>query len=190
MESGLSLWYDGTGMDVRALWITGLPGSGKSTLSAALRERYPDFIVIRMDDLRRVVTPEPTYSESERDIVYRCLVFTARILVEHGHRVIIDATGNFRKWRELARTLIPGFREIYLKCPLDVCIRRERERPERYGAPEEVYRKGGEGWPVPGVSAPYEEPVSPDVLIETDRVSIAEAVKAVEDLFGRPGGPS
>ena len=71
-----------------ALWITGLPGSGKSTIADELKKRHPDFIILRMDALRTLVTPEPTYSDSERDIVYRCLVYVASVLTEHGHTVI------------------------------------------------------------------------------------------------------
>ena len=96
-------------MDAVALWITGLPGSGKSTIAEGIRRLYPDFIVLRMDELRKVVTPEPTYSEPERDMVYRCLVYAAWTLVRNGHSVIIDATGNMRKWRSLARQLIKDY---------------------------------------------------------------------------------
>jgi adenylylsulfate kinase len=168
-----------------ALWLTGLPGSGKSTIAEEIKKRHPDFIVLRMDYLRKVVTPEPTYSEEERDMVYRCLVYTAAALVENGHNVIIDATGNLRKWRDLARQLIPKYGEVYLKCPVELCMTRERERLETHGAPREIYRKGQAGWPVPGISAPYEEPLNPELLIEADRTFPPEAVQKVEGLISR-----
>ncbi len=166
-----------------AVWITGLPGSGKSTLAAEVGKRHPDFVILRMDDFRKVLTPEPTYSDEERNMVYRCLVYTASCLAENGHSVIIDATGNLRKWRDLARQLIPRYGEVYLKCPVELCIRRERERLETHGAPRDIYRKGETGWPVPGISAPYEEPVTPELLIEADRTFIPEAVQKVENLI-------
>jgi adenylylsulfate kinase len=96
-----------------------LPGSGKSTVASAVKEMVPDAVILRMDELRKVVTPEPTYSDSERECVYRSLVFTAKIINQLGHTVIIDATGNKRRWRELARNIIPDFLDIYLKCPLN-----------------------------------------------------------------------
>lgn len=170
-------------MNPFALWITGLPGSGKSTIAEEIKKLHPDFIILRMDELRKVVTPEPTYSDSERDIVYRCLVYTARTLVEHSHSVIIDATGNLRKWRDLARQLISKFGEVYLKCPVELCMARERQRLETHGAPKEIYKKGEAGWPVPGISAPYEEPLNPELLIEVDRTFIPEAVQMIEDLI-------
>ena len=166
-------------MNAIALWITGLPGSGKSTIAEEIKKLHPDFIILRMDELRKVVTPEPTYADSERDMVYRCLVYTARTLVEHGHSVIIDATGNLRKWRDLARQLIPKFGEVYLKCPVELCITRERQRFESHGAPKEIYKKGEAGWPVPGVSVPYEEPINPELLIDVEKTSVSDTVKLV-----------
>lgn len=170
-------------MGAFALWITGLPGSGKSTIAEEVLKCHPDFAILRMDDLRKILTPEPTYSEEERDMVYRCIVYTAGCLVENDHSVIIDATGNLRRWRDLARRLIPRYGEVYLKCPIEICKVRERERDETHGAPRNVYSKAEVGWPVPGVAAPYEEPANPELLIEVDRTFIPEAVQQIEYLI-------
>ncbi|MGE5301395.1 MAG: adenylyl-sulfate kinase [Acidobacteriota bacterium] len=166
-----------------AIWITGLPGSGKSTIADALRKRHPEFIILRMDDIRKIVTPEPSYSDEERDIVYRCLVFVAQELTGLGHSVIIDATGNLRKWRELARDLIPGYIEVYLKCSVEECRKRETLRRDTHSAPRDIYAKGEKGWPVPGVNAPYEEPMSPEVVIDVEAVSVEDAVEEIGSLL-------
>lgn len=168
-----------------ALWITGLPGSGKSTIAEEIKKRHPDLIILRIDDLRKIVTPEPTYSEPERDIVYRCLVYVASVLVKSGHDVIIDATGNMRRWRDLARSLIQGFGEVYLKCPIETCIEREKVRLETHGAPKDIYEKGRAGWPVPGITVPYEEPLNPELTIETNHVSLSESVEMIDVLIER-----
>lgn len=165
------------------VWITGLPGSGKSTIAHALKAIYPDFVILGIDDLRKTVTPEPTYSDGEREIVYRSLVYLAKKLSELGHNVIIDATGNMRRWRDLARQLTSRYAEIYLKCPVEECIKRERKRQETHGAPKDIYRKGWEGWPVPGVNVPYEEPLTPEIIIDTDQTTIEEAVQMIEKIL-------
>ncbi|MEW6067880.1 MAG: adenylyl-sulfate kinase [Nitrospirota bacterium] len=168
-----------------AIWITGLPGSGKSTIANMLKSAHPEFVVLRMDEMRKIVTPDPTYSDLEREIVYRTIVYLAKKLTELGHDVIIDATGNLRKWRELARQLIPRYIEIYLRCSLDICMQREKSRIETHKAPKDIYKKGAAGWPVPGVAVPYEEPLHPEVLIDSDKVSIEDAVARIETELTR-----
>ncbi len=172
-------------MNGLVLWITGLPGSGKSTIAEGIKSRFPEFVILRMDELRKVVTPAPTYSESEREMVYRAIVYAAKTLSENGHNVIIDATGNMRRWRDLARELIPNFAEIYLKCSIDVCEERELYRKERHGAPKGIYKKGKAGWPVPGVRVPYEEPLSPELTIQTDKFSLEEALTVISEFLTR-----
>jgi adenylylsulfate kinase len=162
-----------------ALWITGLPGSGKSTVADALKKARPEFTVVRMDEFRKIVTPKPTYSDTERDLVYRALIYISKTLTERGIDVIIDATGNLRKWRDFARQLIPGYREVYLKCPIDLCIQREKSRPDTHEAPKDIYKKGGEGWPVPGTVVPYEEPLLPEIVIDTESTSVENAVEKI-----------
>ncbi|MBI4699455.1 MAG: adenylyl-sulfate kinase [Nitrospirae bacterium] len=166
-----------------AIWITGLPGSGKSTVTSAVKEKIPDAVILRLDELRKIVTPEPTYSDAEREYVYRALIFTAKTLHELGHKIIIDATGNKRAWRELARDLIPDFHEVYLKCPIGLCMEREKTRVDTHAAPRQIYEKGGKGWPVPGVNVPYEEPDNPDVVIDSEKESPHIAADKILDML-------
>ena len=162
-----------------AVWITGLPGSGKSTVADEVKEMNPGFIIMRMDELREMVTPEPTYSDAERELAYRSLVYLAKKLSEAGHDVIIDATGNMRRWRDLARQQIPAYVEVYLKCSLEVCRSRERLRKDTHKAPRYIYEKAGAGWPVPGVNVPYEESDNPEIIIESDRTSPEDAAAMI-----------
>jgi adenylylsulfate kinase len=167
------------------IWITGLPGSGKSTIADGIKELFPDFVVLRMDMLREIVTPEPAFSEPERDLVYRALVYMAKTLSDLDHNVIIDATGNMRKWRELARRLIPRFAEIFLKCSIEVCASREASRADTRGAPKDIYKKGRAGWPVPGVQVPYEEPLNPELVIDTDTTSFDSALSLTREFISK-----
>jgi adenylylsulfate kinase len=118
-----------------AVWITGLPGSGKSAIARAAVEAISTASapvgLLELDEMRRLVTPAPVYSDAERDLVYRALVFVASTVVDAGVPVIIDATAHRRAWRDLARAVIPYFAEVQLTCPLDVCRTREQPRASR-----------------------------------------------------------
>ena len=173
----------------RVIWITGLPGSGKSTVAEALKTALKDdAVILRMDELRKVVTPVPTYSDEERELLYRSLVYTAKKLSDCSHTVIIDATAHLRRWRTLARNVICEYMEVYLKCSLDECRRREERRADSHQAPKSIYKKAEEGWPVPGVNVPYEEPTRPEITIDTERTEIQVAVNLIlessKNLFG------
>ena len=148
-----------------AFWVTGLPGSGKSTLARAAKDALPGIVVLSMDEMRGIVTPHPTYGGEERDHLYMGLVFAAVVLCREGCDVVIDATANLRKWRDDARRLIPNFHEIYVRCPLDTCREREKYRIDPF-APKDIYRKAEAGAPVPGVNVPYEEPLTPELVID------------------------
>jgi len=158
------------------IWITGLPGSGKSTIARILKRKLEEegikSYIISSDALRKIATPKPKYTEEERDIVYGALVYAAKVLVENNINVIIDATGNRRKYRDLARREIGKFMEVYLKCPLKICIEREKRRVETYLAPRNIYEKAfkGKSRTVPGIGSPYEEPLNPEIIIETDKI--------------------
>ena len=99
-----------------AIWITGLPASGKSTIVSALKPQLEAMglavEVLESDEVRRVITPTPTYSEAERDLFYRALAFTGQKLVAHGVTVVFDATASRRLYRDFARSVIPRFIEV------------------------------------------------------------------------------
>ena len=165
------------------LWITGLPGCGKSTVAFKVKELLPDAAVLQMDDLRKIVTPDPTYSDEEREHVYRALVYTAKTLYDAGQNVIIDATGNRRSWRQLARQLIPAYMEVYLECPVELCIQREKTRVDTHAAPKNIYEKGKAGWPVPGIKVPYEVPEKPELIIDAEKEPPEEAAEKIVKLI-------
>ena len=170
-----------------AVWVTGLPGSGKSVIADKVRgifaERGINVKVLELDEIRKFITPKPSYSEQERDIVYSSLVYMAKLLVESGKPVIIDATANRRKYREKARENIENFAEVFIKCSLDTCMERERHRKAKY-APTGIYKKAkeGEGATVPGVNVPYEEPRNPEVVVDSENMSVGECAEKVVDF--------
>lgn len=171
------------------VWITGLPGSGKSVVSEALsrllRKKSISAQLLSSDALRKALTPKPTYSLEERDMVYATLVYVAKLLTQNGVNVVIDATGNLRKYRDDARRQIPNFVEAYLQCPLKVCIAREARRRETYKAPKQIYAKAAKGKAptVPGVGQPYEQPLKSDITIDTTKNTPEQAAKKIVNII-------
>jgi adenylylsulfate kinase len=151
-----------------AIWVTGLPASGKSTIVTALKPKLEGLgltvEVLESDVVRRVITPIATYSQAERDQFYHALAFLGARLVAHGVTVVFDATANRRAYREFARHLIPRFLEIAVDCPLNTCMERDRKG---------TYHKGvrGESSTVPGLQEPYEMPLNPDLLVDSTKTT-------------------
>lgn len=162
-----------------AIWITGLPASGKSTIVSALKSQLEGLgltvEVLESDEVRRSITPIPTYSESERDLFYRALAFTGQRLVAHGVTVVFDATASRRVYRDFARSAIPRFIEVAVECPLTTCMERDKKG---------TYRKGqlGESLTVPGLQSPYESPLKPDLRIDSVTTSSADAAGKICNL--------
>ena len=168
-----------------AIWLTGMPGSGKSTLARfvaqRLRRRHVHVQVLSVEMVREVLTTRPKYTEEERVVVYGALVFVATMLTQNGINVIIDATANRRSYRSPARRRIRRFGEVYLKCPLEVCMQRERQRKRRFGAPSQIYAKArtGASKTVPGVGVPYEAPLSPELEVDTSHLRPNESAEQI-----------
>lgn len=162
-----------------------MPGSGKSTISAALIEllnlRGFHVQLLSSDALRKVLTPKPSYSLEERDLVYAVLVHVAKLLTQNGVNVLIDATGNLRRYRDSARQQIPRFSEVYLKCPLEVCAQRESNRRDAHQAPKQIYKRAqrGEALTVPGIGQPYEPSLGPEASVDTMRYEPKQAAQMI-----------
>jgi adenylylsulfate kinase len=130
-------------------------------LKRRLASRGVDVAVLESDVLRPVFSPHPRYDERQREAFYHQMVFVGTLLTQHGVPVIFDATANRRIYRDAARAKIPKFLEVYVDCPLHVCIARD---------PKGIYRQGREGTAraVPGIQARYEAPEKPDVVVHGD----------------------
>ncbi len=179
-----------------AVWFTGLPGSGKTVIAsraaAILRKKGINVKILQLDEIRRALTPTPKYTDEERDIVYASLAYMAKLLSESGINVFIDATANRRKYRDAARSLIPQFAEAFIRCSLSICMEREAHRKAVF-SPEGIYKKSSmTGANVPGVNVPYEEPLMPEIVVDSDKMNPGESAKKVADaiitLYGKAHG--
>lgn len=167
-----------------AVWITGLPASGKSTLARALAEELLrggiDVAVLNSDALREVLTPDPRYDDAEREAFYGALIHIGQLLTSHGVPVIFDATANRRAWRDRARALIGRFAEVHVACPLATCEARD---------PKGIYRRAREGAArsVPGVQTPYEPPPHPEATVAGDVEPPQDAARRIVSVLRRMG---
>lgn len=167
-----------------ALWITGLPASGKSTITRQLKgllaERGIDVAVLESDQFRKVLTPHPRYDEKERETFYAQMAYIGALLIKHGVPVIFDATANLRVYRDRAREQIPRLLEIYVDVPIKACVERD---------PKGIYRQAREGKAeaVPGLQAPYEPPLSADLVIRGDQEPPKAAAQSIVELLVEKG---
>lgn len=159
-----------------ALWFTGLPAAGKTTLATAvatqLCARGLGVEVLDSDELRHVLTPNPRYDEAERDWFYGVMVYMGQLLVRQGVAVLFAATATRRAYRDIARQSIPRFAEIYVSSSLATVQKRD---------PKGIYAKAaaGEIANLPGVGTPYEVPLQPEVVVDTETQSVAAGAEAI-----------
>jgi adenylylsulfate kinase len=165
-----------------AVWITGLPGSGKSTIARLLKKKLAnrgvESVIISIDRVRKQYNLTG-YDAKGRQKAYKKLVGIGVGLVQKGTNVIFDATGNYRTHRELARKKIPHFAEIYLKCPLRLCMEREFKRDEQL-----AYRIYKQKKFVPGLQVEYEAPEKPDITVKTDKKGPEQSARAILKKLG------
>lgn len=148
-----------------------------------------------LDDFRRRIIPDPRYTEEERERVYRCLVLVADFLTSSGINVIIDATAHRRRWREIARMSIDRYLEVYVRCPLEICVERESKR-EGGEVMADLYRKAIERrdmgvdhaglGEVVGVDVPYEAS-DHALVIDSHVLDPARSAEIIMDAMKRVG---
>jgi len=175
-----------------AIWLTGLPGSGKSTIAervaAALGVKGVVVEVLSMDRVRKKLsgTEKPEYKGSERDNSYHRLAELGSMMVKQGKNIIFDATAHKKEYRDYARSLIEKFKEVHIKCELDVAMQRESQRTDN---PEmrNLYKRAIAGardiGELPGVNVPYEEPLYPELVIESNELTTDEAADKIIEMI-------
>ncbi|MEH7548586.1 adenylyl-sulfate kinase [Bacillus sp. AFS076308] len=160
------------------LWFTGLSGSGKSTLANAVdhmlfQESYRSY-VLDGDNIRHGLNRDLSFLPEDRKENIRRIGEVAKLFVDSGQIVCTAFISPFLEDRELVRTMFePGeFIEIYLNCPILVCEDRD---------PKGLYKKArkGEISEFTGISSPYEAPISPEIIIDSDKMTIEESVDKV-----------
>ncbi len=158
------------------LWFTGLSGAGKSTLSEAIAQRIQqhgrNVEILDGDIVRTHLSKGLGFSREDRDTNIKRIAFVCSLLTRNGAICISAAIAPYREAREWARQEIGNFVEVYVKCPIEVC--RQRDVKGLYKLVDEGKIKN-----FTGVDDPYEEPEHPELVIETDKETLAESVQRV-----------
>ena len=159
------------------LWLTGCAKAGKTTL-ASLLEKYlyqTGFSYVQRLDgevVRYDLSPDLGFSKGDRDENVRRIAFVAELLSNNGVATIVSCISPYRAARDKAKRCCLNFVEVYVKCPLEVV--KARDRQGLYSRAER-----GEIAHFTGVSDPYEEPTSPDLVVRTDTQTENESLHAI-----------
>ncbi len=168
------------------IWLTGLSGSGKTSVAHGVEEnlikRGVHVYVLDGDNLRHGLCSDLGFTEEDREENIRRVGELARLLVDAGLVVITAFISPFRRDRDRARALFAkgDFLEVYLKCDLETCEQRDSKG---------LYRKAraGEIADFTGVDSPYEEPLEPELVLDTATLSLHEAVDQTAALLDSSG---
>ena len=162
------------------LWFTGLSGSGKSTISERvareLKKKGLAVEVLDGDIVRTNLSKGLGFSREDRDENIKRVGFVCQLLARNGVAAVASVISPYREARDHNRKKIPDFVEVYVRCPVEVCAQRDIKG---------LYQKAkaGEIKGFTGVDDPYEEPLRPEIICDTDQESIEQSVaKVLEKL--------
>lgn len=161
------------------VWFTGLPGSGKTTIAngvaEVLKSKGYRVEVLDGDWVRKTISQGLGFTRKEREQHLIGVAWVARLLARNGVVVLCSFVSPYRDVRERVRRIIEEevpFLEVYVKCSLRECIRRD---------PKGLYRRAlmGEIKNMTGIDDPYEAPERPEVVVDTESSSVKECVETV-----------
>ncbi len=196
MKSKDVVWYDGYvtrkernnvyGHKSGIVWFTGLSASGKSTIARHLeRMLFEEGVKVYTfdgDNIRHGLNQDLGFSPDDRKENLRRIAEVAKLFIDAGIIVLASFISPFERDREMVKSRFQKdeFIEVYVKCPVEVCEARD---------PKGLYKKARAGLikGYTGVDAQYEEPRSPDLLIESDRLAPEESAKIVYNTLKSRG---
>jgi sulfate adenylyltransferase/3'-phosphoadenosine 5'-phosphosulfate synthase len=158
------------------LWFTGMSGAGKSTIANAITPKLQALgrrvEILDGDEVRTNLSKGLGFSKEDRDTNIRRIGYVAQLLTRNGAAVITAAISPYRDIRDEVRSRIGNFVEVYVHCPLETLIARDVKG---------LYKKAlaGEIKEFTGVSDPYEEPLNPEVIVETHKETIEESANKI-----------
>ena len=158
------------------LWLTGMSGAGKSTISDELMARFragaAKVELLDGDIVRTNLSQGLGFSREDRDTNIRRIGFVAELLSRNGVIVVVAAISPYRETRNEVKSRIANFIEVHVDCPVEVLAQRDVKG---------LYKKAlaGEVGNFTGISDPYEAPLDPDVTVRSDRETVEESVERI-----------
>ena len=165
------------------IWLTGLPGSGKTTIAQKLlkeiKQRNLKVELFDGDEVRRNLSKGLGFSKEDRDTHNKRIIYVCKLLTRNSVNAIVSLISPYRSTRAYARQNLPKFVETYLKCSIEECIRRD---------PKGLYKKAlaGEITNMTGIQDPYEQPQNQELTLDTENDSsnnnLSKTIKKLEEL--------
>ena len=161
---------------VCVVWFTGLPGSGKTTIATLLQsdlmKRGRKVELLDGDEVRTWLSPNEGFSREDTERHLKRVSHVCQLLGRNGIMVLASFVSPYRSTRDYARNTIENFVEVYVKCSLETCVSRD---------PKGLYRKAavGEIGNMTGTQDPYEEPPSPEIVLETEKTTPEQGARKV-----------
>jgi len=158
------------------IWFTGLPCCGKTTIAnqVAVILKKRDYLVEQLDGdlIRQSFSSDLSFSKRDREENIRRATFLAKMLSRNNVVVLASFVSPYRKQRRRTRKEIKNFVEVYVRCPVKICMKRDVKG---------MYKKALEGkiQHFTGIDDPYEEPEHPELIVDTDIESVEESVGKV-----------
>src|SRR6185312_150679 len=171
-------------MQASAIWLTGIPASGKTTMSILLKDyiqkKNMPTIILDGDEIRKTVSKDLGFLPQDRKEHNRRVIEIAKLLVKNNFTTIIPMISPYKETRDLARREIPNFVEVYVKASLDVCIKRD---------PKGLYQKANNGEIInlTGLQSPYEEPINPELILDTEKLTPQQCLDVITSKLQQLG---
>lgn len=159
-----------------AIWLTGLPSAGKTTIAEALQKNLKTMglvaVLLDSDDLRPWLSKGLGFTRKDRDEHIHRVSEVAYRVIRGDAIAIVAAISPYQEARDRARKRLGLVLEVYVKCPVEVCILRDVKG---------LYRKAKSGGVtnMTGLDDPYEPPQNPDIVVQTDAESVEDCVAKV-----------
>ena len=158
------------------LWFTGLPCSGKTTIAKIVEKKLKEkgMRVERLDGdvVRESLTRDLGFSKEDRDKNIERVTFVAKLLSRNGVAVLVSFISPYREARDRARKECMNFVEVFVKCPIEVCEKRDVKGMYKLA-------RAGKIKDFTGIDDPYEEPLNPELVIESDKETPDESAGRV-----------